>query len=123
MKYLHIVGVLLPASKHGLQLSFLKVMQHVLAVLIFGIVYLLLERFFCIVVSNGYILGVTINSLQSSCLPFVEEVTDVSLHESQGHHIYVAVLLGICFVFVGRTLDLMQSLHPHALLQNVNNAK
>ena len=86
MKYLHIVGVLLPASKHGLQLSFLKVMQHVLAVLIFGLVYLLLERLFRIVVSNGYILGVAINFLQSSCLPFVEEVTDVSLHESQGHH-------------------------------------
>jgi hypothetical protein len=98
-------------------------MQHVLAVLIFGLVYLLLERLFRIVVSNGYILGVAINFLQSSCLPFVEEVTDVSLHESQGHHIDVAVLLLICFVFGRRTLNLVQAFHPHALFQNVNHAK
>jgi hypothetical protein len=123
MQYPQVVFVLSPASKNRFHPAFLEMMQYVLAILAFGSSDLLLESLLCFLVRPLDLFAPSIDPYQSSSLPFVEIVAYVPLQESKDEHLYMAILGRIDLCFLSRPLDMVEALHSHALLQNVDDTE
>lgn len=115
--------MLFPSSEHGFQPALLEMMQDIFAILVFSLGNLLLKCLLCVIVGLLDVVGPPINSWQSASLPFVEVISHIPLQESEDDHLYVSILGRIDFIVLSWTLDVMETFHRHALLQDVDNAE